>query len=149
MQFQDTDLLDWYVYNVEFLALAPAGIATANVAVEADANFILVKLSGFTSVADAGQNYDTRVVPLVTLQITDTGSGRNLLNGATAWSNIVGWGEIPYILPVARKWKANSTIRVQATNFDTALTYDLRLSFSGIKDFGVVLQGRQRGAPGV
>jgi hypothetical protein len=149
MQFQDTDLLDWYVYNVNFAALAPAGIATANVAVEADANFILVKLSGFADIAAAAQTYNTRVVPLVTLQITDTGSGRQLFNGDTAWSNVVGWGEIPYILPVARKWKANSTIRVQATNFDVAATYNLRLSFSGIKDFGTVLQTAQRRAPGI
>jgi len=144
MDYQETDLLDWYVYNVEFLLLASGAQATANVAIEADANFILVKLSGFASIADAAQTYQNRVVPLVTLQITDTGSGRNLLNGNTAWSNIVGWGEIPYILPIRRKFKANSTIRVQAINFDTAATYDLRLSFSGIKDFGEVLQSRQR-----
>lgn len=146
MEYQDTDLLDWYVYNVAFAALAPAAIATANVAVEADANFILVKLSGFADIAAAAQTYNTRVVPLVNLQITDTGSGRNLLNGPTAWSNIVGWGEIPYILPIRRKWKANSTIRIQATNFDAAATYNLSLSFSGIKDFGTVLQSKQRGA---
>lgn len=145
MEYQETDLLDWYVYNVFFDDIAPAAQQTANVAIEADANFILVKLSGFADIAEAAQTYDTRVVPLVTLQITDTGSGRNLLNGDTAWSNIVGWGEIPYILPIRRKFKANSTIRVQATNFDAAVTYGLRLSFSGIKDFGAVVQARQRG----
>lgn len=145
MEYQETDLLDWYVYNVEFLALAALGQATANVAVEADANFILVKLSGFADIAAAPQTYNARVVPLVSLQITDTGSGRNLLNGNTAWSNIVGWGEIPYILPIRRKWKANSTIRVQVTSFDPASIYNLRLSFSGIKDFGEILQAKQRG----
>lgn len=144
MQFQQTELLDWYVYNLTFLALAPLGVATQNVAVEADSNFIIVKISGFADIAAAAQTYETRVVPLVTLQITDTGSGRQLLNGETAWSNIVGWGEIPYILPIRRKFKANSTIRVQATNFDAAATYNLRLSLSGIKDFGEVL-GPRRG----
>jgi len=143
MEYQETDLLDWYVYNVNFAALAPAATATDNVAVEADANFILVKLSGFADIAAAAQNYDTRVVPLVDIQITDTGSGRQLLNGDTRWSNIVGWGEIPYILPIRRKWKANSTIRVAVTNFDAAVTYNLQLSFSGIKDFGEVLQSRR------
>lgn len=145
MEGQETDLLDWYVYNVAFTGIAPAAQQTANVAIEADANFILVKLSGFADIAEGAQTYNTRVVPLVTLQITDTGSGRNLLNGETAWSNIVGWGEIPYILPIRRKFKANSTIRVQATNFDAAATYNLRLSFSGIKDFGAVYQSSQRG----
>jgi len=144
MDFQETDLLDWYVYNFTFDALAPAAQQTSNVAIEADANFILVKISGFASIADAAQTYNTRVVPLVTLQIFDTGSGRNLLNGDTAWSNIVGWGEIPYILPIRRKWKANSNIRATAINFDAAVTYDLKLSFSGIKDFGAVYKSRQR-----
>ncbi len=143
MEYQETDLMDWYVYNVFFDALAPGDVGTQVVAVEADANFILVKLAGFASIADAGQTYETRIVPLATLQITDTGSGRQLLNGETAWSNIVGWGEIPYILPIRRKFKANSTIRVQATNFDAADTYELRLSFSGIKDFGTVVAGRR------
>lgn len=143
MEYQETDLMDWYVYNVQFDDLAPGDVGTDNVAVEADANFILVKLAGFADIAQAAQEYDTRVVPLVTLQITDTGSGRQLLNGETAWSNIVGWGEIPYILPIRRKFKANSTIRVQATNFDVAVTYNLKLSFSGIKDFGTVIAGRR------
>jgi len=143
VEYQETDLMDWYVYNVQFDALAPAGVDTDTVAIEADANFIMVKIAGFADIAAAAQNYDTRVVPLVTLQITDTGSGRQLLNGETAWSNIVGWGEIPYILPIRRKFKANSTIRVQATNFDAAATYNLRLSFSGIKDFGTVIAGRR------
>lgn len=144
MDFQETDLLDWYVYNFQFDALAPGDQQTDNVAIEADANFILVKISGFASIADAAQTYNTRVVPLVTLQIFDTGSGRNLLNGDTAWSNIVGWGEIPYILPIRRKWKANSNIRATAISFDAAATYDLKLSFSGIKDFGAVYKSRQR-----
>ena len=146
MEYQETDLLDWYVYNVFFDNIAPAAQATQNVAIEADANFILVKLSGIAIVgAVTTTTYNTRTVPNVNLQITDTGSGRNLLNGDTPWSNIVGWGEIPYILPIRRKFKANSTIRVQATNIDTVDTYDLRLSFSGIKDFGAIVQARQRG----
>jgi len=144
MQYQKTDLLDWYVYNIEVLLLAALGQATRNVAIEADANFVLMKLSGFADIAAAGQTYNTRVVPLVTLQITDTGSGRNLLNGNTAWSNIVGWGEIPYILPLKRKFKANSTIRVQVISFDPANIYNLRLSFSGYKDFGEILESRGR-----
>ena len=142
MQYQETELLDWYVYNLTFTALAPLGVDPQTVAIEADSNFELVKITGFADIAAAAVNYDTRVVPLVTLTITDTGSGRQLLNGETAWSNIVGWGNQPYMLPIRRKFKANSTIRVQATNFDAAATYNLRLSLSGIKDFGTVLQGR-------
>lgn len=144
MDRQNTELLDWYVYNFQFNALAPAAQASVSTQIEADSNFILTKITGFADVAAAAQTDATRVIPLVTLQVFDTGSGRNLLNGETAWGNIVGTGELPYILPIKRKWKANSNIRVSVTNFDAALTYNLRLSFSGIKDFGEVHAGRQR-----
>ena len=140
MEFQDTSLLDYYVYNFDFPALAPATVDTQRAEIEADANFIWMKTSGFADIAAAIQTAETRVVPLVTLQVFDTGSGRQLFNGETPWSNVVGWGEIPYILPIKRKYKANSVIRVTATNFSAATTYNLKLSFSGIKDFGVVQQ---------
>jgi len=141
VEYQDTKILDWYVYNAIFDALAAApGTLTRTINIETDANFILFKLTGFADIALANQTYNTRVVPLVNLQITDTGSGRQLLNGDTAWSNIVGWGEIPYILPIRRKFKAGTTIRIQATN-RSATVYNLALSLSGIKDFGNVEAG--------
>lgn len=142
MDFHKSDYLDYYVYNATFAALAPGDSASAIIAIEADANFVWMKTSGFADIAAAAQTYDNRVVPLVSLQITDTGSGRQLFNGETAWSNVVGWGEIPYILPLRRKFKANSSFRVQVTNFDTAITYNLRLSFSGYKDFGPLLHAQ-------
>ncbi len=145
MQYQETELLDWYVYNLTFTALTIGTPQTVNVAVEADSNFILVKLTGFAEIAAALQTHDTRIVPLVTLTIVDTGSGRQLLNGATAWSNIVGTGERPYFLPIRRKWKANSNISVVLTNVAVAGTvYNIRLSLSGIKDFGTVYKERQK-----
>lgn len=145
MQYQETELLDWYVYNLTFTALTIGTPQTANVAIEADANFILVKLTGFAEIAAALQTHDTRIVPLVTVTIFDTGSGRQLLNGATAWPNIVGTGELPYFLPIRRMWKANSNIRVVLDNVAVAGTvYNLRMSLSGIKDFGTVFEKRQR-----
>ena len=44
------------------------------------------------------------------------------------------------MLPIKRKWQANTAIRVDFVNFSAATVYNLRLSFSGIKDFGAVMQ---------
>ena len=132
------ELLDYYVYNFEILALAPGDIDSDVQQVETESNFVWTKTSGFASVANAAQNYDTRVVPLVTLQVTDVGSGRSLFSGPAAWSSVVAWGEIPYILPLKRRWQGGTSMRIDVVNFDAVLTYDLRLSFSGYKDFGSV-----------
>ena len=133
---------DWYVYVAEALALAPAGNATAQVNIEADSDFYLIKLGFFADVAAAAQTDSTRVLPLVTVQLTDTGSGRQLLNGNVPIPTLFGWGELPYILPIPRLFKANSLLRVDFTNFDAAVTYNVRLAFSGYKDFGQVYSSR-------
>lgn len=138
MENNRAELLDYYVYNFQFDALAPTDSQSAVAQIEASSNFIWVKTSGFGDIAAAAQLYDTRVVPLVTIQVTDVGSGRSLYDGPTAWSNVVGWGEIPYMLPIKRFWQANTAIRVDVVSFDAAVTYNLRLSFSGYKDFGAV-----------
>ena len=138
MNGNERELLDFYGYNFEVSALAPGNSQSATKQVESESNFIWVKTSGFADIAAAAQNYDTRVVPLVTLQVTDVGSGRSLFDEPTPWSNVVGWGEIPYVLPLKRKWKAATSIRVEFTNFDAAATYNLRLTFSGYKDFGAL-----------
>ena len=137
---KEAEYLDYYAYNFEVSGLASGASASDSVQIEASSNFIWVKTSGFADVAAAAQNYDTRVVPLVTIQVTDVGSGRSLFDGPVAWSNVVGWGEIPYMLPIKRKWQANTAIRVDFTNFDAAVTYNLRLTFSGYKDFGAIGQ---------
>ncbi len=130
--------LDYYVYNFEINGLVAGDADSAVQQIEAESNFIWVKTSGFADIAAAVQTYETRVVPLVTLQVTDVGSGRSLFSGPQAWSNVVGWGEIPYMLPLKRRWQANTAIRIDVVNFSVATTYNLRLSFSGYKDFGSV-----------
>lgn len=143
MQRKYDDLRDYYVYNANVASLAAADDFTDTVSIEADADFVLIKMSGFADIAGGPQTNDSRVIPLVDIQLTDTGSGRQLLNGNTAWNNIFGQGGLPYILPIPRYFKANSTLRVSFTNFSLATTYRLAIAFSGIKDFGKVYTERQ------
>lgn len=128
-------LRDFFVYEVNFLALLAGTQATGNINIQADSDFELNKLALFADIAGAAQTYETRVVPLVNLQITDSGSGRNLLEPDVPAPNIFGRGELAFILTNPKTFSSKSTITITATNFSAATDYNLRLSFIGTKVF--------------
>lgn len=126
---------DYFVYESEALALAAGASANDTINIEADSDFVLQKLAYFADIAAAAQTASSRVIPLVTVQITDTGSGRQLMQNPIPVPSIFGTGELPHILPNPRLFMANSTIQVAYTNFDAASTYNLRLAFIGYKSY--------------
>ena len=74
---------------------------------------------------------------MMTVQIKDTGSGRDIIETAAPVMNIFGSGRLPFILPTPKLFLARSTIAITVENFDAAVTYNLRLSFIGYKVFRV------------
>ena len=126
---------DFYIYEEDFSALANGATATGSINIQADSDFVLQKLTYFADIAAAVQTDSSRVVPLVTVQITDTGSGRNLMETATPISNIFGTGEIPFILPQPKLFLARSNINITVANFSAGTTYNLRLALIGHKVF--------------
>lgn len=126
---------DWWVEPLNFLALAGGAVANGNIVVQADSAFKLTKLGFFADIAVATQTESTRVIPLVTIQITDTGSGRNLFANPVAIPALFGIGPLPHILPVPRLFLPRSNIAVTVTNLTVATTYNLRLAFEGSKIF--------------
>lgn len=126
---------DFYVYQENFNGLAPGASQTGNINIQADSDFVVQKLTYFATIADAAQTADTRVIPLISLQITDAGSGRNLFEEAVSVPAIFGTGELPFILPTPKLFSARSTITINISNFDAAATYRINLSFIGYKIF--------------
>jgi len=128
---------DWWIENVTVLALAQNGVANANIQVQADSAFKMMKLGIVADIAGAALTEATRVVPLVTLQITDTGSGRNLFSNAVALGAFFGNGPLPHIMPIPRLFLPRSNIALQFTNYSGGggTTYNLRLAFEGTKVF--------------
>jgi len=126
---------DFFVYQQNFLALAPAGQATGNINIQADSDFELNKLTVFADISAAAQTNNTRVIPLVNIQITDTGSGRNLLEPDVPVPNLFGQGDLAFILTSPKIFSAKSTVTLTVTNFDAAVTYNLRFSLIGTKIF--------------
>ena len=126
---------DFFVYEVDFAALAAGGSATSSFTIQQEADFLLTKVTMVTDLAAAAQTESARVIPLVTLLINDTGSGRNLMSSAVPLPNLFGTGGLPFILPRQRLFVASSVVNITLTNFSAATTYNIKLSFIGEKAF--------------
>lgn len=129
---------DFFTYQVPvFSNLAITnGTATNQVVIQADSDFEWCHASYEFDLAASTYTYNGRNIPNMTILITDSGSGRQLMNAAVPVISIFGRPEMPYVLPVSKVFKANSTINFTATNFDAAVnTGNLRLSLIGYKIF--------------
>lgn len=120
---QNAIVEDLYTYVTRVTTLAAGITKTFNLQIEADAYFVITKMSYVADIAGAVQTEDSRVIPLVRCLITDTGSGRNLMSQAVDISSLAGHEGLPFITPVARWVKPNSAINVQFTNYSAATTY--------------------------
>lgn len=139
------ELRSVYVYEAQTLTLGVGANATDQIQIESDADFWWIKSAYFADLAGAAQDDSTRVVPNVDVQIVDTGSGRQLLNGNTPIPSIFGTGQLPFILPIPQVFKANSVVRIDFTSREAVSTPNIRLAFIGYKDFGKVISARARG----
>lgn len=126
---------DFFVYAVSFASLASGGSANGAIQIQADSDFELQKLSFFADEALAAQEQATRVLPLVTLQMTDTGTGRQIFSTDVPIPAIMGDGQIPFILPTTKMFSANSSVSIAVSNYSAATTYNLRLLLIGSKVF--------------
>ncbi len=124
---------DFYTYLVPgTLAFAPGNV-TANLPIQADSNFILSKITYAADIAAAVQTDSTRVIPLIRFQISEVGT--SLFSDFIPVPALAGDGRLPYILPVARQFAANSSITVQLTNYSAGTTYNLYLALHGWKEY--------------
>lgn len=128
---RDADIF-WYGAGVSGLSAA-APTATALINIDADADFYCIGLSYQADVAAAALTESTNIIPLVTLQITDTSSGKALMNTPVPMGAFMGDGKRPYRFPRPRIFAANGTVQLNFVNFAAATTYNLRLTLHGYK----------------
>lgn len=127
---------DPFVYALNIAALAPAAQAQANILIENDADFECLAGGYMASVANAGQTEATRTYPLLTVQIRNTGTGRNFFNIPVPVVDVFGNGELPFLWPVPKLMKMRSLFEFTVTNFDAAQTYtNIFLCLIGVKKF--------------
>lgn len=129
---------DFFIYESSADALAAGGNANDIINIEADSNFLLQKLAYYATIADAAFTDSTRPVPNVTVQLVDSGSGRQLMQNPVPIPSFFGTGELPFILPNPRLFLANSTLQIAYANFDAAAAYNIRLAFIGYKVYETV-----------
>lgn len=127
---------DFYIYEAAVAALGVGLSANDVINIEADSDFILQKLTYQADLAGVAQLDGTRVIPNVLVQLTDTGSGRQLMQNPIPIPSFFGIGAIPFILPNPRLFMRNSTIQIAFTSFEVAATPTVRLAFIGYKIYG-------------
>lgn len=127
---------DFYIYEAEALGIVAGTSANDVINIEADSDFILQKLAFETDILAAAYTVFTEPLPLISIQIIDTGSGRQLMQNPIPVGSMMGSGKLPFILPNPRKFLRNSTMQIAFTNFDAAVTYNIRLAFIGYKIYG-------------
>lgn len=117
-------LHETFTYVTYADTLGPGITKTFNLQLQADTFFVVEKMSYFAHLAGAAQTSDTRVIPLVRVNITDTGTGRNMMSDAVDISAIAGHEGIPFLTPTTRWFLPNSTIKVQFDNYSASTTYN-------------------------
>ena len=126
---------DFFAYTLTFAALLAGTAAQGAIQIQSDSDFELTKFTMFADIAAGAETEATRVLPLVTIQITDTGTGRSLFSSPLPIPAIFGDGRIPFILPVPKIFSANASVAVQVGNFAAATDYNLRILLIGAKIF--------------
>lgn len=114
---------DYYIYPFNVASIAPAANATASIQIQANSAFVIQKMAYMVDNAAASQNDSTRLIPLVTVKIEDSGSGRFFQKDPIPLSAIAGTGELPFVLPRPRLCMPSSALTATFTNYDAAVTY--------------------------
>jgi hypothetical protein len=122
-----------FTYIATFTALAVAGNQTVQVPIQADADFKILASAYQANLAGAAITASTYPWPNVTVLLTDTGSGRQMMNGAVPLTSLFGNGQEPFIWPAPKIMSARSNLQVQIFSQEAAVTPIIILSFFGVK----------------
>jgi hypothetical protein len=125
-----------FTYTTRTIAgtpLAPAATQNTVIQIQADADFKILSGAFYADIAAAAFTSATQPIPNVTVLLTDTGNGRQLMDNPLPIQQLFGTGLLPYVWTVPKMLAARSTLQVQFTNFDAAASYNIRLAFNGVK----------------
>jgi len=128
-----------YTYNAIFTtatnnAVPIGGQATFSIRINAQRPFKF--MAGCMKLA-SGLNWNTleadatRRISPITVLLTDSGSGRQMMDTPVPIDSLFGTGQEPFYWPEPKIMYANSVLQVQVTNLDTVNTFQLILSFIG------------------
>lgn len=128
---------EFFIYSTERIASLAAGVtATRVISIMANTSFVWQGLAVAADIAGAPQTESSRVIPLVDVIITDTGTGNQLMNGPVPLVSLAGSQGLPSLIPQPKIFKPSSNITVTFKNYSASTTYEnLQLSFIGYQEF--------------
>lgn len=127
---------DFFTYQIGPLGPAAASVQLpGNVTLDADADFLWQKFTAYAAIGGASQTLADGVIPSFTITITDTASGRSLMNSPVPLAALAGNGGLPFILPTPKIFQSRGTINVQVQNIGNSTYSALYLLFIGTKLF--------------
>lgn len=123
---------DFFIYSAEFDALADGTSDTDTTPIQADSDFFIVQMAAAVNI-NAGAAVAIEDV-LATVELRDTGSGRQLTDAAVAFSTIFGTAQLPFLAPFPKIiQRAGALATTVSNNHGSAL--DIRISYIGFKLF--------------
>lgn len=123
-----------FTYVSRITTLAPGATASDTINIQADSEFNWVKTAFYASISNAGQTESSKVIPNVTVSITDTGSGRNYQDKAVNLQCMAGSEGLPYVNPIVNVFNPKATVVITYTNNSGSDTYsEISLALQGFK----------------
>lgn len=121
-----------FVYFASAIPLAAAGTVVVTVAIQNDSDFLWVDLTGAARDPAALQTIFPN--PAVTIQVNDSGSGRNVFQQPEDWVAVVGTAQLPGEFAYPYLAEKGGTLTITLQNL-AAQAYDIRLALRGFKIF--------------
>lgn len=136
----DGRVWDFFAYSTPnpIGPVAVGGTGRGDITVEKNATFLIIGAT-LTIIDDADQ--DAVLESPATVQVHDSGSGRDLFSAPQHALNVFGTGQRPCYWPFYRKVEPASTLSVTFTSLDPALELLIFPTFLGIKVFGPGING--------
>lgn len=126
---------DPYSYVLNFDDVAPAGVSTQSIQILAAADFKWIKSTYQSDIDAAAFLTSTQPIPNATVQITESGTGRQMFSNPIPIGAFFGFGTLPFILPIAKIFSARSSVQFQVVNYDATVTYNIQLAIHGMNMF--------------
>lgn len=126
------DIIDveYFTYVAETTSIAAnGGTLQSTIQIQSDSDFVMSYMSA-NAISAAGVITST---PNITVQITDTGSGKTLFSAPAQLSLAFGSQGFPYLLPAPRVFAPNTNVKFDFTNRDAATAYTINYFLSGAR----------------
>jgi hypothetical protein len=113
-----------------FGSIVSGATAVVSIQIQADSSFEWSKATYYAEANGAAEPVSSNEQVSLGVLIQDTGTGRNLMQAAVPLTTLAGNGQLPFIIPQPRIFKANAVVQVTLNNFSVAgkgsgaITYD-------------------------